>query len=167
MQCPWGKVRVAIQVVGPWASVKELFRAIDKQQTRPVDWRFRSKRGSLADPTFRRCLIDVEESQMIRQGTLAYAQHTFVPHGDAKYRCDPVGGSGYLHRAEDTQTAASAGQRPTSSAQVPPEPGLFKWGDKQESNAWIGSSAQTCNHSSRSSRSSRHRCKQWRRGWSA
>ena len=40
-----GRVRVAIQAVGPWASVKELFRAIEKQQTRPIAWIFMSKRG--------------------------------------------------------------------------------------------------------------------------
>ena len=77
---------------------------------------------------------------MIRQGELAYAQHTFVPHGDAKYRCDPVwdyGQRGESRRSEDTQKAASAGHGPASSAQVPPEPELFKWGSHQQSNAWV------------------------------
>ena len=134
-----GRVRVAIQAVGPWASVKELFRAIEKQQTRPIAWIFMSKRGK-ESPTYRTRFIDVDKSPMIRQGELAYAQHTFVPHGDAKYRCDPVwdyGHRGEPRRSEDTQKAASAGHGPASSAQVPPEPELFKWGSDQQSNAWV------------------------------
>jgi hypothetical protein len=134
-----GRVRVAIQAVGPWASVKELFRAIEKQQTRPIAWIFMSKRGK-ESPTYRTRFIDVDKSPMIRQGELAYAQHTFVPHGDAKYRCDPVwdyGQRGESRRSEDTQKAASAGHGPASSAQVPPEPELFKWGSDQQSNAWV------------------------------
>ena len=134
-----GRVRVAIQAVGPWASVKELFRAIEKQQTRPIAWIFMSKRGK-ESPTYRTRFIDVDKSPMIRQGELAYAQHTFVPHGDAKYRCDPVwdyGQRGESRRSEDTQKAASAGHGPASSAQVPPEPELFKWGSHQQSNAWV------------------------------
>ena len=87
---PDGRVRVAIQAVGPWASVKELFRAIEQQQTRPIDWIFMNKRGSGLSSSYRTRLIDVDKPPMIRQGELAYgAQHIFVPHGDAKYRCDP------------------------------------------------------------------------------
>ena len=37
---PDGRVRVAIQAVGSWASVQELFRAIEKQQMRPIAWIF-------------------------------------------------------------------------------------------------------------------------------
>ena len=91
-------------------------------------------------PSYRTRFIDVDKSPMIRQGELAYAQHTFVPHGDAKYRCDPVwdhGHRGESRSSEDTQKAASAGHGPASSAQVPPEPELFNWGSKQQSSAWV------------------------------
>ena len=137
---PDGRVRVAIQAVGSWASVQELFRAIEKQQTRPIAWIFMSRRGPEGRPSYRTRFIDVDKSPMIRQGELAYAQHTFVPHGDAKYRCDPVwdhGHRGESRSEEDTQKAASAGHGPASSAQVPPEPKLFNWGSKQQSNAWV------------------------------
>ena len=105
-----------------------------------------NKRGKEGSPSYRTRFIDVDrdKSPMIRQGELAYAQHTFVPHGDAKYRCDPVWDREYGHRgesrrSEDTQKAASAGHGPASSAQVPPEPELFKcqWGSDQQSNAWV------------------------------
>jgi hypothetical protein len=91
----------------------------------PIDWTFMNKRGSGLSSSYRTRLIDVDKSPMIRQGELAYAQHTFVPHGDAKYRCDPVwdyGQRGESRRSEDTQKAASAGHGPASSAQVPQEP---------------------------------------------